>query len=251
MGGQPRYLWVADQLRGPILSGDIVPGSRLPSRSRLARIYGVSEQVSRHALRLLVTEGLVEARTGSGYYVRSVPEFYSFSRTDRSSGAGVAPLSREDLGTVRESAANTIARRLTIRDGDPLYRTRCLGTADGVPVALHTSWEPAALTQGTLRTPEHTDPGTGVLDRLGATGVIVDRVVEEVEVRPLREPEATLLELAPGLPVLVVERTHYNGQRPVETSDLVGSVDHCRLLYRLSVARPVTRGPAQRRRPRG
>ncbi|MFC4564451.1 GntR family transcriptional regulator [Nocardiopsis mangrovi] len=242
MGGQPRYLWVADMLRRPILNGELAPGSRLPSRSRLARTHHVSEQVSRHALRLLVSEGLVEARPGSGYYVRPVPQIHRFSRTDRASGSGVEPLHREELGTLTVKVNDLVARRLTLRDGEMVYRSRSLGLADGAPVALHTAWEPMVLTQGTLRTPADAEPGTGVLDRLGAAGVIIDRVVEEVGVRPLREPEATLLQLAPGLPVLVVERTHFNGQRPVETSDLVGSVDHCRLLYRLSLARPPKKG---------
>ncbi|ASU81656.1 GntR family transcriptional regulator [Nocardiopsis gilva YIM 90087] len=242
MPGQPRYLWLADQLRTPILNGELTPGTRLPSRSRLARSYEVSEQVSRHALRLLVSEGLVEARPGSGYYVRSVPQIHRFSRTDRSSGSGVEPLYRRDIDTVTEKACDLVSRRLAIRDGDAVYRTRCLGLTDGVPVALHTAWEPMLLTHGTLRTPADAEPGTSVLDRLGAAGVIIDRVVEEVGVRPLREPEASMLQLAAGLPVLVVERTHYNGQRPVETSDLVGSVDHCRLLYRLSLARTPRKG---------
>ncbi|GAB3445414.1 GntR family transcriptional regulator [Streptomonospora sediminis] len=242
MGGQPRYLWVADLLRRPILNGDLEPGSRLPSRSRLSRTYGVSEQVSRHALRLLVSEGLVEARPGSGYYVRTVPEIHRFSRTDRSSGSGVDPLQREDLGARSETVCGLIARRLGVRDGARVFRTRCLGMADDAPVALHTAWEPASLTQGTLRTPADAEPGTSVLQRLGAAGVVIDRVVEEVCVRPLREPESNLLHLAPGLPVLVVERTHYQGPRPVETSDLVGSIDHCRLLYRLSLARPPKKG---------
>ncbi|RNL83226.1 GntR family transcriptional regulator [Halostreptopolyspora alba] len=238
MSGQPRYLWVADQLRRSILSGDAAPGSRLPSRSRLARAFEVSEQVSRHALRVLVTEGLVEARPGSGYYVCAAPRFHRFCRTDRVSEAGVAPLRQEDLGTVRESASTPIARRLAARVGDPVFRTCCRGDAAGEPVVLHTSWEPTALTRGTRRTPEHARPGPGLLDRLGAAGVRVDRVVEEVGVRPLREPEASLLDLASGRPVLVVERTHYSGETPVETSDLVGAVDHCRLLYRLSLRFP-------------
>ncbi|MBV2364029.1 GntR family transcriptional regulator [Streptomonospora nanhaiensis] len=237
MDGRPRYLWVADRLRRPILNGELEPGTRLPSRSRLARTYDVSEQVSRHALRLLVSEGLVEARPGSGYYVRPVPQIHRFSRTDRTSGSGVDPLERSDLGTQTDAVCGAVARRLGVRDGERVFRTRCLGLSDGAPVALHTAWEPAALTQGTLRTPADSEPGTSVLQRLGAAGVIIDRVVEEVGVRPLREPESSLLHLAPGLPVLVVERTHYSGRRPVETSDLVGSVDHCRLLYRLSLAR--------------
>ena len=197
----------------------------------------MSEQVSRHALRLLVSEGLVEARPGSGYYVRAVSQPHCFSRTDRSSGSGVGPLDRADLGTRIEKASDPITQRLAVRDGETVFRTRCLGSADDVPVALYTSWEPAALTRGTLRTPADAEPWTGLLDRLSAAGVIVDRVVEEVGVRPLQEPEADPLRLAPGLPVLVVERTHYYGHRPVETSDLVGSVDHCRLLYRLSLSR--------------
>ncbi|GAA4917571.1 GntR family transcriptional regulator [Streptomonospora salina] len=224
-------------VRSSILSGEFDPGSRLPSRTRLARAHGVSEQVSRHALRLLVSEGLVEARPGSGYYVRSVPQIHRFSRTDRASGSGVDPLRHEDMGTGTEAACGLVARRLDVRDGVRVFRTRCLGTADGVPVALHTAWEPAALTQGTLRTPADADPGSGVLQRLAAAGVTIDRVVEEVGVRPLRDPESSLLKLAPGLPVLVVERTHYQGRRPVETSDLVGSTDHCRLIYRLGLAR--------------
>src|SRR5690625_1782972 len=61
---QPRYVWLADQLRRPILRGELVPGTRLPSRTRLARNYRVSEQVSRAALRLLAMEGVVEARQG-------------------------------------------------------------------------------------------------------------------------------------------------------------------------------------------
>jgi len=241
--GQPRYLWLADLLREPILTGEVGPGSRLPSRSRLARTHGVSEQVSRHALRLLVSEGLVEARPGSGYFVRPVPTVHRFSRTDRSSGSGVDPLRTGEAEIATVQADNGVARRLALRDGEAVFRSRRLGTADGRPIALHTAWEPARLTAGTLRTPADADPGTGVLDRLTAAGISIDRVVEEVGVRPLREPEAAALGLAPGLPVLVVERTHFSGRRPVETSDLVGSTEHCRLVYRLSLARP------QRKRP--
>ncbi|RCV52799.1 GntR family transcriptional regulator [Marinitenerispora sediminis] len=237
MGGQPRYLWVADLLRKPILSGELPAGSRLPSRAQLARHYDVSEQVSRHALRLLVTEGLVESRPGSGYYVRGARESVRFPRTDRSSGSGVRPLDEEYIGTVTMPACDQLARRLLIREGEPLYRTRYVGRADGAPVAVHSSWEPTLLTHNTTRTPGDARPDTSVLERLSGAGVIVDRVVEEVSVRPLREPEAELLQTTPGLTVLVVERTHFTGQRPVETSDLVASVDRCRLLYRLSLSR--------------
>ena len=242
METQPRYVWMAELLRRPILSGELAPGDRLPSRSRLARAYDVSEQVSRHALRLLVDEGLVEARPGAGYFVRSPPDVHRFPRTDRFSGAGVGPLHAAEYDVATERAAGSLARRLVLQEGAPVFRTRTVGTAEGEPVAVHTAWEPTSLTKGTLRSPVDA-PEAGVLDRLAGVGVAVDRVVEEVGVRPLRAPEAVSLRLPPGRPMLVVERTHYSQGRPVETSDLVGSVDQCRLVYRLGLTRPRWRRP--------
>ncbi|KOX08816.1 GntR family transcriptional regulator [Nocardiopsis sp. NRRL B-16309] len=227
---------MAEQLREPILRGEMPPGTRLPSRTRLARRYHVSEQISRTALRLLVTEGLVEARPGSGYFVRPAPEQFRLCRTD-SSGSGLGELRREVIGTEQERSPAPLSARLRIREGDPVYRTTSRGLSARLPVTLHLSWEPAALTAGTLRTPFDAAPDLGLLDRLGAAGHHVDRVVEEVGVRTLRDSEAALLGAAPGRSVLVVERTHYCGSRPVETSDLIGATEQCRLLYKLSLAR--------------
>ncbi|GHC73530.1 GntR family transcriptional regulator [Nocardiopsis terrae] len=241
MPRKPRYLWLAEQLREPILNGEMPPGTRLPSRTSLARTHRVSEQISRTALRLLVTEGLVEARPGSGYFVRPVPEVFRLSRTDATSGSGLGRLSRERVSTEQERCTAPLSSRLRLRDGEPVYRTTSRGLACDRPVTLHRSWEPAVLTAGTLRTPFDA-AGTGPLERLGAAGFPVDRVVEEVGVRALRDSEAALLGSAPGMPVLVVERTHYCGDRPVETSDLIGSAEQCRLLYKLSLARPRSHG---------
>ncbi|MBR8741120.1 GntR family transcriptional regulator [Nocardiopsis sp. MG754419] len=243
MARQPRYLWLAEQLRTPILTGEMTPGTRLPSRTRLARTYRVSEQISRTALRLLVTEGLVESRPGSGYFVRAVPEVFRLPRTDASSGSGLGRLVRDRVGTEQERCCGRLSTRLSLREGDPVYRTTSLGLNGDRPVTLHRSWEPAVLTAGTLRTPFDAAEA-GPLDRLGASGHPVDRVVEEVGVRTLRDSEAALLDSPTGVPVLVVERTHYSGDRPVETSDLIGSAEQCRLLYKLSLARPRNRRPA-------
>ncbi|MET9711406.1 GntR family transcriptional regulator [Nocardiopsis alba] len=241
MARQPRYLWLAEQLRRPILDGEMAPGARLPSRTSLARTYRVSEQISRTALRLLVTEGLVESRPGSGYFVRTVPEIFRLSRTDSTSGSGLGRLGRERISTEQERCSGRLGTRLRLRDGDPVYRTTSRGLSADRPVTLHRSWEPAVLTAGTLRTPFDA-ADVGPLERLGAAGYPVDRVVEEVGVRALHDSEAILLDSAPGVPVLVVERTHFSGDRPVETSDLIGAAEQCRLLYKLSLGRPRIRG---------
>ncbi|GLU47044.1 GntR family transcriptional regulator [Nocardiopsis ansamitocini] len=241
MAGQPRYLWLAEVLRRSILDGRLALGARVPSRAQLSRNFAVSEQVARNALRLLLTEGLLESRPGSGYYVREPQRAYRFPRTDRYAGHPVGPLVGDLPNTRSEGADRATQHRLGVRPGEPLYRTERVSRDEGVPVALHTSWEPVILTLNTSRAPGEA-PAASVLDRLAAAGVFVDRVEEEVSVRALRGPEAEALDLPPGLPALLVQRTHFNGQRPVETSDLIASAENCRLIYRLSLNRPRTPG---------
>lgn len=56
-------------LRGRILAGQFSPGDRLPSVRTLAGARSVSPFTAARVYELLVAEGLIEARRGSGYYV--------------------------------------------------------------------------------------------------------------------------------------------------------------------------------------
>ena len=55
-----------------IVSGKLMPGDRLPSENEMGKMLGVSRTVVREAVRLLSARGLVEARSGSGVYVREL-----------------------------------------------------------------------------------------------------------------------------------------------------------------------------------
>ncbi|HKE48362.1 MAG TPA: PLP-dependent aminotransferase family protein, partial [Rhodanobacteraceae bacterium] len=57
------------QLRAAILDGRLRPGLRLPSTRRLAGAYGVSRNTAVAAYDLLLSEGYVVSRRGSGAYV--------------------------------------------------------------------------------------------------------------------------------------------------------------------------------------
>ncbi len=69
----PVYLRVLEDLRSRIQDGVLGPGARVPSRNAIIARYGVGETAAKHALQVLATEGLIEARAGSGSYVRKVP----------------------------------------------------------------------------------------------------------------------------------------------------------------------------------
>src|SRR5216683_7144790 len=69
----PVYLRVLEDLRTRIRDGMLGPGARVPSRNAIIARYGVGETAAKHALQVLATEGLIEARAGSGSYVRKTP----------------------------------------------------------------------------------------------------------------------------------------------------------------------------------
>jgi GntR family transcriptional regulator len=86
---EPMYKRVAEDLRGRIESGQIAPGSQLPTELELMEEYGekfgagserasISRNTVRDAIKLLVTRGLVMTRPGKGtFVVRKIDPFVS------------------------------------------------------------------------------------------------------------------------------------------------------------------------------
>ena len=64
------YLQLADILRGQIRSGELPPGSRLPSIIGLSERYGIARTTAHKALRVLVDEGLAVVSRGRGMFVK-------------------------------------------------------------------------------------------------------------------------------------------------------------------------------------
>lgn len=60
---------VSEALRREIGAGTYRPGDKLPSEARLTELHGVSRTVVREAIAALRSDGLVEARQGSGVFV--------------------------------------------------------------------------------------------------------------------------------------------------------------------------------------
>jgi len=67
--GTPLYRQVYLQLRARIDSGGLRPGQRLPASRELVRDLAVSRNTIEGALRLLVEEGSISRRVGSGTVV--------------------------------------------------------------------------------------------------------------------------------------------------------------------------------------
>ncbi|MFI9821725.1 GntR family transcriptional regulator [Streptomyces sp. NPDC052013] len=246
-GEQPAYLRVAGDLRKKIVDGLLPPHTRLPSQARIREEYGVSDTVALEARKVLMAEGLVEGRSGSGTYVRERPVPRRIARSGFRPERGATPFRQEQAdagvrGTWESSseqteARGTVAERLGIEPGDRVMRTKYLFREAGEPMMLSTSWEPLALTGRTpVMLPEEGPlGGMGVVERMRAIDVIVDNVTEEVGARPGLAEELALLGGVPGHVVLVIQRTYFASGRPVETADVVIPADRYRASYHLPV----------------
>jgi DNA-binding GntR family transcriptional regulator len=265
----PVYLRVLADLRAQIRDGVLPPGARVPSRNAIIARYGVGETAAKHALQVLAAEGLIEARAGSGSYVRRIPAVRLLEHdrlhfpgspfglaeaagTEGADGAGPEQAGQDappaghsvrlawEHHTERVQAPQSVARRLRLEPGDDrVMRTRYLLTADGSPVQLATSYEPMAITAGTpVLLPEQGQfAGRGVIARMGAIGIQVDQVTEDIAIRPAQAAEASALAIALGALVISVERAHLAGGRAVEVGDIVIPADQYRVRYRIPVRR--------------
>jgi len=68
------YRQLADLLREQITSGELTPGSPLPSETTLAQTHGLARPAVRQAIALLRAEGLVTTSRGYGTRVREQVE---------------------------------------------------------------------------------------------------------------------------------------------------------------------------------
>jgi GntR family transcriptional regulator len=251
MSEQPPYLRIADELRRRIAEHVWEPGDRLPSRAQIGQECGVGENVVRRAQELLISQGVLEGRAGSGTYVaeprqrvrvvrssaREQPEKSPFRADMKALGKQGDWESRTDA---KVPAPADIAARLGITEGDLCVRTSYEFLADGRPVQLSTSWEPYDLTAGTLVVLPEGGPhaGAGVVNRMAAIGVTVSHAVEQPEPRQATAEEASLLGIQKAALVTHIRRTYYsNDGRPVETADIVVPAAHCEIVYEIPINR--------------
>ncbi|MET9700656.1 GntR family transcriptional regulator [Streptomyces sp. NPDC006529] len=251
MPEQPPYLRVADVLRQRIAEHVWTVGDRLPSRAQLAEECGVGENVVRRAQELLISQGVLEGRAGSGTYVAEPRRRVRVVRSSAREQPGGSPF-RADMQALGKQgdwesrteakvpAPAEIAARLGIAEGDLCVRTVYEFLADGRPVQLSTSWEPYELTAGTLVVLPEGGPhaGVGVVNRMAAIGVTVSHAVEQPEPRQANAEEASLLGIQKAALVTHIRRTYYSDQgRPVETADIVIPSALCEIVYEIPVGR--------------
>ena len=242
--GVPAFRQVAADLREKITSGGLAPGEQLPSERDLVETYGVSRPTVRDAVNMLRSEGLVTSEHGRGVFVRPPASIQRVARSrlsrearEHNRGAFLADAAARGFTPstsvkIRFEQANEhVAGHLAIEPGTEVTVRDRVMRADGLVVQLAVSRLPRALTRGTAI--EAVDPGPGgSYARLEEAGHRLASFAEHVGARMPTPDEASLLQLADGVPVVTVTRVAYcEGGMPVEMNDMVLAADRYQLSY--------------------
>ena len=136
---EPSYAQLVRILQGQIAAGELRPGDRLPSESKLCKHHGVSPMTVRRAINILAEQGAVITEQGRGTFVKSL-QFWAASFP---SGRLTAAFCDEKdtrvkiLGASVKPADERIAGKLAGKVGQSVLYIRRLISLHDKPILYH------------------------------------------------------------------------------------------------------------------
>ena len=230
-----KHVQVREYVRS-LISG-APPGTPAPSERELVQLFGVARMTVRQALDALVAEGLLERIPGRGTFVADtrvdhVPRLTGFA--EEMTRRGMAPGSKTLLARL-ESAGPGVARALEITIGDPVVHWQRLRLADNAPMCLEDAYLAAAVVPGLLE-----NLPQSLYAELERRNLAPTWGEDSVDAGLTQEPEARILGLSVGHPVLRVARRAFCDRSPIEVSRSTYRAD------RFTMWVPLTRVPQPR-----
>ncbi len=200
-------------LRNDIARGVWKPGDRIPSEAELIDIYGVSRITVRQAFELLVNDGLVYRRRGSGTFVAAAEGEKGARRMtdidEELRRLGLEPETRVLTATLRPATAE-IAARMGVEAGVELAVLERLWLADGEPMSLERVHFVHRFCPGLLAAIGETAGNAAVREALLVRyGIRLTRTRQSVRAVAADGPVAAALAVAVGMPVLAIERISF------------------------------------------
>ncbi len=213
----PKYVQIANHIRDRIIRGDLKPGQEIPSERQIVEEWGVSRPTATRSLAALRAEGLVEARQGSGTFVRARPQLNRRARDryarSRETGRMYTEGERSEILVAEQTTAPAeVAAGLGLVAGAPVIRRRRVISDGSGPVEVSTSWFDATLGKSAPRLLERTRIRHGTLAYVEqATGRHGQTAQDAIGARLATREEAEVLGLGRTKPaVLVVRHTTFD-----------------------------------------
>jgi GntR family transcriptional regulator len=219
LGEGPLYKRVKGTLTQWLAAGKWKPNEALPSEGQLAKQFEVSLGTVRKAVDELAAERILIRQQGRGTFVAPHTEqrfLYHYYHIVNDDGVKRFP-AVELLSFGRERAEPWVAEHLGLARGARVIHIRNLLRIQDRPVEVDDLYISAELFVGLKRDGFVNRPGTIYQLYQERYGINVIRTSERLRAVCVRPQEAALLGLAPGAPVLQIERTAYTySGRPIE-----------------------------------
>jgi GntR family transcriptional regulator len=207
----PQYIKIADSLINQIESGELAPGSRLPSERLLSELFDVNRLTLRKALSRLESQGLIIRKHGKGNFI-SEPKIEGqtgqlVSFTNGMQRRGLAPGAKV-ISIEQRPVEASIAEKLNVPVLTPVFYVLRLRMINQEPVMLEQLWVPVNCFPGL----EHQDLNNRSVYEIMKTeyGISMTKAQRSLEPVIATEYEAELLGIEVGAPLMLEQRLGFD-----------------------------------------
>ena len=204
----PAYIQIHDHIKKEIDEGKWEIGQRLPSERDLSETFAVSRMTLRQAITLLVEEGVLERRVGSGTYVAStrVQEKMrgTTSFTEIIKNQGKEPSSKL-VSYRRTLPSKKEAEMLGLGVTENIIRMERVRYADQVPVL----YEVAAVPEKFIKSFNKAEVTSHFFKTLQSHGYQIGKSQQTIYARLASEKIADYLQIQKGHPILGLTQISY------------------------------------------
>ena len=216
----PYYEQIVDQIRRLINERKLAEGETFHSEGEVARMLGISKMPVRQAFQKLRSEGLLVISRGkrpiigSGKLPWNFQQLRGFSEEMRR--RGLQP-SAKLISVECKQPSGEVMQALNLQSGEEVYYLKRLRYVDGAPVAVVTSFLPAAIFPDIDRQDVESQSLYQIFEQVYKKKLHwAEEVIGAAIVNP---DDAALLQAAPGSAVLLIKETTYDVREvPIEFS---------------------------------
>lgn len=209
---EPIYIQIHDEIKEAIEAGRWTAGERIPAERELSLQFDVSRMTLRQAIRLLVDEGYLERRVGSGTFVattrvqENLDSASSFTETMKLSGKKASSrVISYKLGQPTPQEAEA----LQITSDTDILRMQRVRYGDAEPIAF----EVATVPQSRLKGLDKATITDSLYQALLNNGLVIGEAQRVVTAGVANEEVGRLLDLRAGEPVLVLSQITIDNQK--------------------------------------
>jgi GntR family transcriptional regulator len=204
---------LAQKILKDITDGKILANEALPSERDLCALMGASRVTVRKAIELLIEDGVLSRRQGSGTYVKpriQAPSSYLTSFSEDAEARGETTTTHW-MEKKKGFASEEEARLLELKVDAPVLRLSRVRLANGEPLAIENAVVPADML------PTAAKLGNSLYKALAERGNRPISGQQKIRAALAGPTEAKLLGIEEGLEILRIERlTRRADGRPVE-----------------------------------